>query len=234
MKKILVIEDEASVSINILEILQSGGFEVVIADDGEAGVQLAKQHIPDLIICDIMMPILDGYGVLTALREVPETAMIPFIFLTAKTTRDDFRQGMNLGADDYLTKPFRRSELLKVVTVRLEKQAIFSQQYSSQYKRAQELQQKLQELQLLSETQDKLLKQFIEKLRNPLSNINMAIHMLKAMPPGTKRDRYLEILQEEFAQEIQLLNQLSDLRELLTPENIKLLRQFNLLSSDSV
>jgi DNA-binding response OmpR family regulator len=233
MKKILVIEDEASVSINIVEILQSGGFEVVIADDGEAGVQLAKQHIPDLIICDIKMPGLDGYGVLTAVREVPETARIPFIFLTAKTTREDFRQGMNLGADDYLTKPFRRTELLEAVTARLEKHAILLQEYSSQYKRAQELQQKLQELQLLSETQDKLLKQFIEKLRNPLTNINMAIYMLKAMPLGTKRDRYLEILQEEFAQEIQLLNQLSDLRELLTPENIKLLRQFNLLSSDS-
>jgi DNA-binding response OmpR family regulator len=233
MKKILVIEDEASVRTNILEILQSGGFEVIIAEDGEAGVQLAQQHIPDLIICDIMMPGLDGYFVLTALREQPDTAMIPFVFLTAKTSREDLRQGMNLGADDYITKPFRRTELLEAVTARLEKHTIFLQQYSTHYKHARELQQKLQELQLLSQTQDRLLKQFIEKLRNPLTNINMAIYMLKTMPPGTKRDRYLEILQEEFEQEIELLNQLSDLQELLTPENVKLLRQFNLLSSES-
>lgn len=231
MKKILVIEDEASVGVNILEILQLGGFDVILAQDGETGIQLAKQHVPDLIICDILMPGLDGYGVLTALREVTETALIPFIFLTAKTTREDFRQGMNLGADDYLTKPFRHTELLEAVTARIEKQAILSLQYSTQYKRAKELQQKLQELQLLSETQDKLLKQFIEKLRNPLSNINMAIHMLKTMPSGTKRDHYLDILQEEFAQEIELLNQLSDLQELLTPENVKLLCQFNLLNN---
>lgn len=232
MKKILVIEDDASVGTNIVEILQSGGFEVIVAEDGETGVQVAKQNIPDLIICDIMMPGLDGYGVLAALREQPNTAMIPFIFLTAKTTREDFRQGMNSGADDYITKPFRRNELLEAVTARLKKQAILLQEYSVYDKRARELQQKMQELQLLNETQDKLLKQLIEKLSNPLTNINMAIQMLKTMPAGAKRDRYLEILQEEFEHEIQLLNQLSDLQELLTPDNIKLLRQFNLLSSD--
>lgn len=233
MKKILVIEDEASVGINIQEILQTGGFEVFIAEDGETGVQLAKQHIPDLIICDILMPGLDGYGVLTELREVPDTAMIPFIFLTAKTTRQDLRQGMNLGADDYITKPFRRTELLEAVSARIEKHAMLWQQYAAQYKRAKELQQKLQEFQILNETQNRLLREFIEKLRNPLTNINMAIHMLKNMPPGAKRDRYLEILQEEFAQEIKLLNQFCDLQDLLTPENVKLLRQFNLLSSKS-
>lgn len=233
MKKILVIEDDVSVGTNILEILQSGGFEVIIAEHGESGVELAKQHLPDLIICDIMMPGLDGYGVLTALREEPTTAMIPFVFLTAKTTRDDLRQGMNLGADDYITKPFRRTELLDAVTARLDKHSLLWQQYAAQYKRAKELQHKLQELEILNETQNRLLKEFIDKLRNPLTNINMAIHMLKSMPAGVKRDRYLEILQEEFAQEIQLLNQFSDLQNLLTPENVKLLRQFNLLSSKS-
>jgi two-component system, OmpR family, alkaline phosphatase synthesis response regulator PhoP len=233
MKKILVIEDEASVRTNILEILESGGFEVILAEDGKVGLQLAKEQIPDLIICDIMMPGLDGYGVLTTLLEQPTTAMIPFIFLTAKTTREDFRQGMNLGADDYITKPFRRTELLEAVKVRLEKQTTLAQQYTAQYKRARDLQQKVQDLQLLSNTQDKLLKQLIENLRSPLTNINMAIELLKTTPAGTKRDRYLEILQEEFAQEIQFLNQLSDLQELLTPENVKLLRQFNLLKNGS-
>lgn len=131
MKKILVIEDDVSVGTNILEILQSGGFEVIIAEHGESGVVLAKQHLPDLIICDIMMPGLDGYGVLTAVRDEPTTAMIPFVFLTAKTTRDDLRQGMNLGADDYITKPFRRTELLDAVTARLDKHALLWQQYAA-------------------------------------------------------------------------------------------------------
>lgn len=233
MKTILAIEDEESVRINILEILRSGGFEVIVAENGEDGVQLAKQHLPDLIVCDILMPGLDGYDVLIALREQPTTAMIPFIFLTAMSTREDFRQGMNLGADDYITKPFRRTELLEAVAARLEKQAILLQRYTTQYKRAEELQQKLQELQLLRDTQERLIEQFIENLRNPITNINMAIQMLKTVPLGTKGDRYLEILGEEFAREIQLLHELSDLQELLTPQNVKLLCQFNLLSSKS-
>lgn len=233
MKKILVIEDEKPVLTNIIEILESGGFNAIGAENGEVGVQLATQEIPDLIICDIMMPVLDGYGVLTKLRSQPLTEIIPFIFLTAKADKGDLRQGMNLGADDYISKPFRRKELLEAVNTRLEKQAAVMQKYMSQFQRAEGLLAKMQDLQQLSETKEGLLMKLISDLRDPLSKINLAIKMLKNTPPGASRDRYLEILQEEFDKEIALLNQVSDVQELLTLDNVKLLRQFNLIEVKS-
>lgn len=123
MHTILVIEDEQPVRSNILKILGFEKLKAIGAEDGEIGLALAKEHLPDLIICDIMMPGLDGYEVRNALFQSPETAMIPFIFLTAKADKVDIRLGMNLGADDYLTKPFTRDELLETVFVRLDKQA---------------------------------------------------------------------------------------------------------------
>lgn len=122
MSKLLVIDDEASIRENLLELLDAEGYEVASAEDGRRGVELARQLLPDLIICDVMMPQLDGYGVLAELRENPATATIPFIFLTAKIESADLRQGMNLGADDYLVKPFTRSELLTSIAARLRKQ----------------------------------------------------------------------------------------------------------------
>jgi CheY-like chemotaxis protein len=106
MPTILVIEDDSAIKEAISDILELAGFQVLSADDGLAGVSLAREQRPDLIICDIVMPFLDGYGVLAKLRQYPQTATIPFVFLTARTTQADMRQGMRLGADDYLTKPF--------------------------------------------------------------------------------------------------------------------------------
>ena len=102
MKRILLIEDNPEVSENTREIMELAGYEVVSAPNGKIGVELAQHENPDLIICDIMMPELDGYGVLHILSKKPETSTIPFIFLTAKTEKTDIRKGMNLGADDYL------------------------------------------------------------------------------------------------------------------------------------
>ncbi len=138
MRRILVIEDETVVRANILEILDSDDFEAIGAENGRIGVELAKKYIPDLILCDIMMPELDGYGVLDALRKDPATAAIPFIFLTAKADKGDLRHGMNLGADDYLTKPFRRQELLKAIATRLEKQTAVVHRYSAELKQVEE------------------------------------------------------------------------------------------------
>jgi signal transduction histidine kinase len=121
MKKILVIEDAQSLRRDILEMLSFEGYNVTGAEDGIAGVDRAREVLPDLIICDIMMPGRDGYGVLEELRRDPKTSAIPFIFLTARTDRVDVRQGMELGADDYLTKPFTASELLATVSTRIEK-----------------------------------------------------------------------------------------------------------------
>ncbi|QIR40681.1 EAL domain-containing response regulator [Tolypothrix sp. PCC 7910] len=123
MTKILVIEDEELVRENLLDLLDAEDFDTIAAANGKIGINLAFAEIPDLILCDMMMPEVDGYGVLTTLRQDPLTATIPFIFLTAKSAKADFRQGMDMGADDYLTKPFTRAELLSAIVNRLEKQA---------------------------------------------------------------------------------------------------------------
>lgn len=121
MKKILLIEDNPDVRENTCEILELANYEVITAENGKVGVELAQEGRPDLIICDIMMPELDGFGVLHILGKKAETARIPFIFLTAKTEKSDIRKGMTLGADDYLTKPFDDTDLLNAVEARLRK-----------------------------------------------------------------------------------------------------------------
>ncbi len=123
MKKILVIEDEPEMRRNITTVLRMEKFDPLGAENGRAGVDLARRERPDLILCDIMMPELDGHGVLAALREDKATASIPFIFLTAKGEKADIRSGMNLGADDYLTKPVPKADLLSAIRSRLERAA---------------------------------------------------------------------------------------------------------------
>jgi DNA-binding response OmpR family regulator len=129
MKKILLIEDNPEVRENTSEILSLANYNVVTAENGKIGVDLAQKEKPDLIICDIMMPELDGYGVLHILSKNEQTANIPFIFLTAKTEKTDIRKGMNLGADDYLTKPFDDTDLLNAIEARLRKNAMLQKQY---------------------------------------------------------------------------------------------------------
>ncbi|MBJ6119169.1 response regulator [Pontibacter sp. BT310] len=130
MKKILLIEDNQEIRENTAEILSLANYSVLEAENGKAGVELAKSERPDLIICDIMMPQLDGYGVLHMLSKNPATSSIPFIFLTAKSEKEDFRKGMNLGADDYLTKPFDDLELLDAVEMRLKKNEILKAEFN--------------------------------------------------------------------------------------------------------
>ena len=120
-KKIVLIEDNKAVRENLTEILEFSHYEVMGADNGKAGVDLIVKELPDLVICDIMMPELDGYGVLSQIGKNPKTSAIPFIFLTAKAERADFRKGMELGADDYITKPFDDVELLAAIETRLKK-----------------------------------------------------------------------------------------------------------------
>ena len=117
----MLIEDNKAVRENLTEILELSNYEVMGADNGKSGVDLIIREIPDLIICDIMMPELDGYGVLNVLSKNPKTSSIPFIFLTAKAERADFRKGMEMGADDYITKPFDDIELLNAIETRLKK-----------------------------------------------------------------------------------------------------------------
>ena len=130
-QNILLIEDNPEMAENITTILQLAGYNVVHRANGKSGIDQVKQNPPDLILCDIMMPELDGYGVAHILNNSPDTASIPFIFLTAKTDLSDFRKGMSLGADDYITKPFDDVELLKVIEMRLKKNELLKTNFGN-------------------------------------------------------------------------------------------------------
>ncbi|HYK77274.1 MAG TPA: response regulator [Daejeonella sp.] len=138
-KKILIIEDNDDIRESTAEILELANYTVSQATNGKAGVEMAQQQIPDLILCDIMMPELDGYGVLYLLGKNPETANIPFIFMTAKAERMDMRKGMEMGADDYLTKPFDEIELLNSIESRLKKKLKAEAFYSKSFESIQNL-----------------------------------------------------------------------------------------------
>lgn len=129
MKKILVIEDNAEMLENIAEMLELFNYLVIKAMNGTKGVEYARQFIPELIICDIMLPDFDGYRVLQLLEEDPQTSGIPFIFLTAKAEKSDIRIGMNMGADDYLTKPFDKADLISAVEARLKRNEFLRHTY---------------------------------------------------------------------------------------------------------
>lgn len=131
MKKILLIEDNIEMRENTAEILELSNYEVVTAENGKVGIRKARETRPDLILCDIMMPEMDGYSVLYALSRDTDTAGIPFIFLTAKADRQDIRKGMTLGADDYLTKPFDEMELLDAIESRFKRSAILSKNFDN-------------------------------------------------------------------------------------------------------
>lgn len=132
MKKILIIEDNGEVRENTAEIIELANYKVITAENGKVGVEMALKEKPDLIICDIMMPVLDGYGVYHLLSKHKETATIPFIFLTAKSEKVDFRKGMDMGADDYIMKPFDGIELLHAIEIRLKKNNLLKAEYAGE------------------------------------------------------------------------------------------------------
>lgn len=131
MSTILVIEDNEDIRENVTEILELSGYSVLQAPNGKDGIESARKHTPDLIICDIMMPGIDGYGVLHVLNKDPLTQHIPFIFLTSKSERSDLRAAMEMGADDYITKPFAGNELLNAIESRLKKSALIKRSFST-------------------------------------------------------------------------------------------------------
>lgn len=135
MTKVLVIENEQQTREMLLDCLEIEGFETIEAKNGSVGVQKAGEHLPDIVICDIMMPELDGYEVLKLLRQNSSTLVLPFIFLTGKNTKADLRQGMELGANDYLIKPFTPEELLGAIAGQLKKQAMLKQWFAMEYQR---------------------------------------------------------------------------------------------------
>lgn len=198
MTNILIIEDEEAIRENILELLEAENFKAIGAENGIKGIEIAKQNKLDLIICDVMMPEIDGYGVLKALRQEPDTATVPFIFLTALADKTDTRKGMELGADDYLTKPCTPEELLKAIAIRLKKQAAINQQQT----------QKLQEL------RQNITYSLPHELRTPLNGIMGFTDLLLAeLKPLDNPEGELNLLVASQSQLTSLT--ISEFREIL-------------------
>jgi two-component system, sensor histidine kinase and response regulator len=209
--QVLIIEDAAEIRLNIAEILRSDGFSVLEASDGEAGLALVRSNSPDFIFCDIVMPIVDGYDVLRQIRAEPQTAWIPFVFLTGKDARSEQRHGMNLGADDYLAKPFRRHELLDILHSQLAKQGQrdrWCRQVcdNQQVNHQQALQAQLKVLQLRDQETQAWVGGITHDLRAPLTTIKVALELLQRAPE--KGDRYFTIARQACSQSDALIEEL--------------------------
>lgn len=227
MTDILIIEDDLFIRENILELLQNEGYQVSGASTGAAGIQLIEEHLWDLIICDIMLPDTDGYSILEFLRQNQNRiiSITQLVFLTAKAEREDLRLGMELGADDYITKPCSPTELLSAIAARLHRRDAYLNSPETIKEIIRGLQQKVQELQRQSNTNEALVIKIAEELRHPISNINLAIKMLTIAPSPQARDRYIQILQQECSKEFSLLNQIAKSNH-GSPELINLLNRF--------
>ncbi len=229
MPQILVIEDETILREEVVEWLTLEGYTTLSAQDGVLGVEIATRKHPDLIICDITMPRLDGYGVLLELNTNPATTGIPFIFLTARAAHEDIRLGMTLGADDYIAKPFTRKELLEAIHSRLSKKNVQEQQH----------QQKLAELhQALAHEQEqrllkaKLVAMFSHDFRNPLTGILMATGILRDHSERLEVQRRLAYFNHIEASARQLMQMLDDVLLIAQMENGKLALQPEELNID--
>ena len=209
MKTILVIENELTVRESLVDLLEVEGFRAIAADNGKTGLKVALTEHPDLVLCDISMPGLDGFGVLQKLRENPDTSAIPFVFLTARTTKVEFRRGMELGADDYLFKPFTIDELLSAIAARLTKQAALIQQFSTPTTKLPTI-----------AAHDGLLNYFYQELRNPLSTLNLILYWLQQGNPEAMAELSS---QQEYAREVSVLQQVYKMRDQISPEVVKLL-----------
>ena len=208
MPTILVIEDESLLRAEVAEWLMFEGYIAITAEDGVAGVEKALQHLPDLIVCDILMPRLDGYDVLLEIRSNSKTADIPFVFLTARAAHEDIRAGMNLGADDYLTKPFTRVDLLQAIKSRLEITAARRLKIKDEIEDLRTELAKEQEQRLIK---GKLVGMFSHDFRNPLATILSSISLLRDYADRMDDKRRLAHMNRVDASVRQLLHMLDDM-----------------------
>ena len=208
MTKILIIEDEGILRDEVIEWLTLEGYEAVGAGDGIEGINRAFRDPPDLIICDITMPRLDGHGVLLELRANPATAAVPFIFVTARASHEDIRTGMDLGADDYITKPFTRLELLQAVQTRLDKKAAQDQQHQLEIVQWQQAFTREHEQRQLK---SKLVAMFSHDFRNPLAGIMAANNLLRDYGDRMDEQRRQVYFNRIEASAHQLLQMLDDM-----------------------
>lgn len=208
MTKILVIEDETILRSEMSDWLMFEDYQVISAENGVIGVKQAIQWLPDLIICDIMMPELDGYGVFLEVHSNPLTARIPFIFVTARAAHDDVRYGMNLGADDYITKPFTRVQLLEAVQTQLSKTVMREQVYRQEI---QQLQQALTNEHKQSMLKVKLIAMFSHDFRNPLASILSSNSLVRDYASKINEERRLVHLNRIESSVHQLTQMLDDM-----------------------
>lgn len=215
MVKILVIEDEVEIRSNLVELLELEGYDVVSADNGVTGLLGAIEHTPDLVICDVMMPELDGHDVLQALRQDPKTLAIPFIFLTALADKGDIRRGMVLGADDYLTKPFTRSDVLTAVETRLQKQAVMQTQTNNEVQ-VTALKREIEQFRAgLDSEQADLFMDMRQHLNDAVVKLDIVTNIIKTLPPGEQRERSIALVQNVCANEIKMLAKIPNFDYLL-------------------
>ena len=204
MKKIVIIEDEDSIRENLIELLQIEGFKVFWAKNGMSGIDLVRDEKPDLVISDIMMPEINGFDVLKTIRSDIQTAAIPFIFLTAKSTQQDIRKGMNIGSDDFLIKPFDPRELLNAINSRLDKQQLIEQHYKGLLQtKDMMLEDALGQLQLLEQQHDHsqfekqyLLKEIHHRVKN---NLQIISGLLQLQANYIKNEAVLQLFNETFS-----------------------------------
>ena len=224
-KIVLVIESEDSVRDNITEFLESKNFTVRPAETGEAALNtIAYQESPHLIICNLILSDGDGYTVLKLLRDKKETQSVPLILITDETSRKSYRLGMELGADDYLVKPFTNEELMGAINSRLSRKDDIKRKYELEIK---QLKKQLKSKQEKEKIQEEVWSNLFSDLRSKSSNIKLAIHLLQQASYFNKKRIYLKLLEEECAAIIDLINRASDLRFLLTPEHLELIQRYH-------
>lgn len=205
-----MIDDEKDMRESLMDVLELEGYEVIWAADGRQGVVHALNHQPDVIICDVMMPVMNGYEVVKALRNSRETADIPFIFLTAKSEKSDMRLGMNLGADDFLTKPFETKELLSVIRMRLAK----LQQQRARY---QEL---TKQIKAKLDSQKQKIDEFVfvnsHQVRAPVARIMGLINVLMMEYGKSKNSHDLQLIEKIYETSLELDQMIRDVGNMLT------------------
>ena len=208
MTKILLIEDEGPLRSEVAEWLMFEGYDIVEAEDGIQGVDIAFSYMPDLILCDIMMPRLDGYGVLLEVNSNPSTVATPFIFLTAKASHEDLRGGMNSGADDYITKPFTRQELLLAIQRQLDKRLAREQWHNHEVQQLHEALAQEHEQRIVKA---KLVGMFSHDFRNPLSTILSSNGLLRDYSDRLDEQKRLIHMNRIDASVRQLMQMLDDM-----------------------
>ncbi len=213
MTTILVIEDEQAVRDSLVDLLNAEGFTAIDAENGEIGLQLATRILPDLILCDIKMPVMSGYEVIKDLKQQSQTASIPFIFLTASNSNHDFRYCMQLGADDYLHKPCNPDELISAINARLANKSAITA---------------AAEMYPFSSSHDGLLNYFYQELRNPLSGLNNVIYLLQNLKTISPSHPAIKYIQTDYTRELSVLQEVSKLQKMLPPECRQVLQKCHL------